>query len=150
MLTPIQATDTIELPFAAEAVWPVLRDVASYPRWWPASLRLRVIAGGGAEVVGTDLEVRPPSGRAFRCRVEELSEGRWVRMRYHGGFIEGSGAMRLEPAVGGCRVTYEMDVRARGWLVALLSRFMDLSSIHSQQMREVLRSLESVVRERTP
>lgn len=149
MLTPIQATDTIELPFAAEAVWPVLRDVAGYPRWWPASLRLRVIAGG-AEAIGTDLEVRPPSGRAFRCRVEELSEGRWIRMRYHGGFIEGSGAMRLEATAVGCRVTYEMDVRARGWLVALLSRFWDLSSLHSQQMREVLRSLESVVRGRTP
>lgn len=48
------------------------------------------------------------------------------------------------------RVTYEMDVRARGWLVALLARFMDLSSLHSRQMREVLRNLEDVVKERTP
>jgi hypothetical protein len=147
MLTPIRATDTIEIPCASDVVWPVLRDLMDYPRWWPASLRLRVITDR-AEGLGTEFEVRPRGGRAFRCRVEDLSEGRWIRMRYHGDLIEGSGVLRLEASGGGSRVTYELDVRARGWLVAFLARFMDLGSVHSRQMREVLRSLEGAVRER--
>lgn len=95
-----------------------------------------------------EFEIRPPASRAFRCRVEELSEGHWITMRYIGDLIEGSGQWRLDAAPGGCRVTYELDVRARGWLVAVLARFIDLGSIHSRQMREVLQSLERVVRER--
>lgn len=147
MLTPIRATDAIEIPCGSDVVWPVLRDLMDYPRWWPASLRLRVIADG-AEGRGTEFEVRPPASRAFRCRVEDLSEGRWIKLRYHSDLIEGSGMLRLEASGGGSRVTYELDVRARGWLVALLARFMDLGSIHSRQMRQVLQNLERVVLER--
>jgi Polyketide cyclase / dehydrase and lipid transport len=140
MLTPIRARDTIELPFPSDVVWPVLRDLTDYPRWWPPSLRLRVI-GGGADGLGTELEVRPPASLAFRCRVEDLSEGRWIKLRYYGDQIQGSGLLRLEASGGGSRVTYELDVHARGWLVALLARFMDLASILSRQMREVLQNL---------
>ncbi len=146
MQTPIRASDAIDIPFASDIVWPVLRDLMGYPRWWPASLRLRVIAVGAAGL-GTEFEVRPRASRAFRCRVEDLSEGRWIKMRYHGELLEGSGMLRLEASDGGSRVTYELDVRARGWLVALLARFIDLGSIHSRQMRDVLQNLERAVRE---
>ncbi|MBK7989492.1 MAG: SRPBCC family protein [Comamonadaceae bacterium] len=40
--TPIQATDEITIHATVSEVWPVLADVAGYPRWWPRSLGVRV------------------------------------------------------------------------------------------------------------
>ncbi len=146
MLTPIRARDSIELPFAPEAVWRVLEDVRTYPEWWPASLHLRITAEGTGPL-GTEFEICPPGGRPFRCLVESLEPPRSIRMRYNADFIQGHGQWRLEPVEAGTRVTYELDVAARGLLVAVLSRFLDLPEAHSKEMRLVLRNLGTRLRD---
>ena len=140
MLTPIRASDSIELPFAPEAVWRVLENVRNYPDWWPASLHLRITAEGEGPL-GTEFEICPPGGRPFRCLVESLEPPRSIRMRYNVDFIQGHGQWRLEPLASGTRVTYELDVAARDLLVAVLARFMNLPEAHSKEMRLVLRNL---------
>jgi uncharacterized protein YndB with AHSA1/START domain len=147
--TPIRAVDEIILASPPAEVWPVIADVAGYVHWWPKSLRLRVVSGG-TESIGTDVELRPPGGRPFRCRVEEADPPRRLRMRYHGGFLDGTGEWRLDPDGSGTRVRYTLDVCAAGRVVAILGRFLDLGRLHSKSMRAVLANLrDEVARRRT-
>ena len=119
MTTPIRAVDERVLPFAPDQIWPVLADVNGYPQWYPSSLHLQVRAVT-ADGIGSELEIRPRGGRAFRCRVESLEGPRRLRLRYPGDFIVGTGEWRLDAAPGGTRVVYELDVVAHGRLVAWL------------------------------
>lgn len=133
--TPIRAEDGATLPCPPADVWAVLADVASYPRWWPPSLHVRVAPDG-------EVEIRPRGGRPFRCRVASADPPRELRMRYAGGFIEGTGVWRLADAEGGgTRVTYTVDVVAHGRLVAFLARFLDYGRMHSRLMEDVFRHL---------
>lgn len=148
--TPIHASDEITVRFGVDEVWRVLADVGGYPRWWPGSLRLRVLSAG-AGPLGTEVEIHPAGGRAFRCRVESVELHRHIRMRYLGGFIEGCGEWVLEPQGGETRVTYRLDASAQGWLVALIGKLVDLGGLHSRSMRSVLAHLElELARERRP
>ena len=141
LTTPIRAVDERVLPFAPDQIWPVVADVNGYPRWYPPSLHLqvRVVTADG---IGSEVELRPRGGRAFRCRVESLEAPRRLRLRYPGDFIVGTGEWRLDAVPGGTRVTYEMDVVATGRLVVLLGWLLPLGKIHSKFMREVLANLE--------
>lgn len=141
MTTPIRAVDERVLPFAPDQIWPVLADVAASPRWWPDSIRLTVLRVS-PEVAGSEFEVCPRGGRAFRCRVEAIEPPRRMQMHYGDGFVTGSGEWRLEAVAGGTRVAYALDVQAQGWLVTLLGRLLPLGKIHSKTMRQVLESLE--------
>lgn len=146
--TPIRAVDDVTIPFPPSEVWPVIADVAGYAGWWPKALRVRVVAGG-TEAVGTDIELHPPGGRPFRCRVESAEPPRRMVVRYHGGFLSGTGEWRLDPVGDGTRVVYTLDVYAAGWIVAVLGRFLDLGRMHSKSMQEVITSLrDETVRRR--
>ena len=147
MTTPINATDEITIPFPASDVWAVLADFRGYPHWWPKSLGLRVLSGGDAPL-GTEVEIRPNGGRPFQCRVEEVVELHRMRMRYFGGFVDGFGEWRLEPHEGETRVIYRLEVRAHGWLVALLGKMFNLGQIHSRSMQAVLQNVKHVLDQR--
>ena len=142
--TPIQATDEITIHATVSEVWPVLADVAGYPRWWPRSLGVRVASTGG-ELLGTEVEMRQSGGRSFVCRVEAVEVPTRIRMRYGGGFIDGFGEWRLEPLGAQTRVSYQLEVEAHGWLVYCLGKVMNLAGVHSRSMREVLKNLKHVL-----
>jgi uncharacterized protein YndB with AHSA1/START domain len=141
LTTPIRAVDERVLPFAPDQIWPVLADVNGYPQWYPPSLHLRVQAVT-ADGIGSEVELRPRGGRAFRCRVESLEPPRRLRLRYPGDFIVGTGEWRLNAAPGGTRVAYEIEVVATGRLAVLLGWLWPLGKLHSKLMREVLENLE--------
>ena len=130
LTTPIRAVDER-----------VLADVNGYPQWYPPSLHLQVRAVT-ADGIGSEVELRPRGGRAFRCRVESLEAPRRLRLRYPGDFIVGTGEWRLDAGPGGTQVSYEIDVVATGRLAVLLGWLFPLRKIHSKFMREVLASLE--------
>jgi len=142
--TPIHANDEITIPAPVSEVWPVLADVAGYPRWWPRSLGVRLLTGGG-ELLGTEVEMRPSGGRSFVCRVEAVEVPTRIRMRYGGGFIDGFGEWRLQPLGAQTRVSYQLEVQAHGWLVFCLGKVMNLAGVHSRSMREVLKNLKHVL-----
>lgn len=141
-VTKIQALDERVLPFAPGQIWAVLADTGSYPAWYPPSVRIKVLAAA-ANVVGTEFEIQPRGGRSFRCHITSAEPPHRIRLRYAGGFIEGTGEWRLEPAANGTQVAYEMDVGAKGWLVAMLGRVLPLAGMHSRAMKEILFSLEN-------
>jgi ketosteroid isomerase-like protein len=121
-------------------VWTVLTDVAAYPDWWPSAF------GSGRETetpesVGTDWEVRSLLAPTVRLRLEELEPPDSVRIRFFGEALEGPGGFHLTPAEGGTRITYAVDVFARGLGVAALSHVLPLGRIYGLRMKGVLRSL---------
>lgn len=140
----IKATNEIMIPHPVAEVWPVVADIDGYPRWWPKSLGIRVLSGG-AELLGTEVELRPGGGRPFRCRVEEVEVPRRIQMRYFGGFIDGIGEWVLESLGGETRVIYRLEVQAHGWLVYLLSKAFNLARLHSRSMDQVLQNLKQMV-----
>lgn len=142
--TAIHALDEILIAAPLDKVWAVLAEVGRYPQWWPPSLGIRVVSGG-ADLLGTELEMRPSGGRPFRCRVEAAERPRRIRMRYLGGFIEGFGEWRLEPLGAQTRVSYRLEVQAHGWLVVCLGKVMNLAGVHSRSMRKVLKNLKHVL-----
>lgn len=144
---PIQACDERVIPFAREQMWSVLVNLPSSPRWWPASVKLKVLSASPG-VVGSEMEVHPRGGRPFRCRVETVEPPGRMRIRYGNGFIVGTGEWRLTAVPGGTRVTCEWDVVAMGWLVALLGKLLPLARFHSRSMAEVLEALEQETRRR--
>ena len=140
VVTRIRTKEELTVPFSPEEVWSVLVDVSAYPSWWPARAEVRAL-DDRLGLLGTQIEVRPLMGRAFCFRLEELDEIRSLRLRFFGGSLEGPGGFHLEPATGGTRVSYEVDVFARGLDVALFSQILPVHWIQASQMRRVLRSL---------
>ena len=146
MLTPIRALDGIDLDCQPESAWRVLADVRSYPVWWPAELRLRITSTDVArDPLGTEFEIHPPSARPFRCRVVHAEPPLTLRTQYVSHFLQGTGCWRVERRGEGCRVSYELDVAAHGLLVALLSRVVNLSALHSRGMQGVVAGLRGQV-----
>src|SRR5438067_346172 len=113
----------IEIDAAADRVWDVLTDFASYPEWNPF-----IVAAAGRPATGERLTLRmqPPGGRAmtFRPVVREAQPCR--RLRWLGRFLlpglfDGEHVFSVEPLAEG-RVRLVQEERFRGLLVRPLSR----------------------------
>ena len=140
MKTPIRATDEALLDARREDVWRVLADVARYPEWYPRQLKLAVRRAEPG-TVGSEIEMRPYGGRAFCCRYEAVDAPSSLRVRYFGGFIEGTGEWRLLAEGERTRVVYDCDVVALGLMAALAGKVVALAPFHSREMKGVLEAL---------
>lgn len=148
-MTAIRAVDEITVQFTPQQVWEVLTALDAYPRWWPRYLGLKLLEQKD-HLIGSALQIRPFGGRAFQCRVAELEPDRKILMEYFGNFICGTGKWRIEPVHHGTRVVYELDVEAKGVLVAVLGKVLPLGKIHSKQMADVLKRLAKELETRFP
>jgi uncharacterized protein YndB with AHSA1/START domain len=147
-MTPILAKDERTIPFLVGEVWNVLANIEAYPNWWPRSVGLRVLSSE-REIVGSSFELRPLGGRPFRCRIQSIESPSKLRLHYFGGFIEGRGEWRLESSGPNTQVQYLLDVQAAGRVVAFIGRLLPLNRIHSYQMKQVLRNLETAVKQQS-
>ncbi len=57
--TRIEIETYIDLPYAAESIWQVLVDLATYPEWNPYHVRVEGVAERGARL---EVEVHKPNG----------------------------------------------------------------------------------------
>lgn len=118
-MTTIHAVDDVVIPAPPDVVWDVIADVGGYVRWWPKSVRPCLISPA-TRGIGGAVEIAPQGGRAFRCEV-----------------IAAEAPLRMTMRYGGANVSYTIDACAGGWLVKVLSRFLNLSAVDSRQMKEV-------------
>jgi ribosome-associated toxin RatA of RatAB toxin-antitoxin module len=139
--TLIQASDETIIPLSPAEVWPVLADIARYPKWWPRSLFVRLLHANPA-LVGTELSIRPYGWRSFRCRVVSFEEPTRICLQYEGNYIVGGAEWRLEPAGQGTKVIYAMDAEVKDLLVTLIGMMINLKSIHSYSMRGIFLNLK--------
>lgn len=141
-----QAADCCMLPFDVAEVYAALLDYESYPHWWPAQLRVRVLKStpGG---VGSRIEVRPRGGW-FTCEVSRIVPDKEILIQYVEGVHRGTGHWTFEKRAEGTRACYQIDLEPQGWLPRLLSNFMDFGTMHSRSMEQVFDGLKAWLRER--
>jgi uncharacterized protein YndB with AHSA1/START domain len=144
MPASIRATDEIQITASPAVVYGVLTDFERYRDWWPPAVQVRTLAVV-PEVVGSELELRPRGGPAFRCRVEQAIPDSVLSLRYHQGPYEGLGVWSLEPVTGGTRVRYTVDLTSEHRMLRFFAKFTDLGRSHSRLMRPVLAGLRRVV-----
>jgi uncharacterized protein YndB with AHSA1/START domain len=136
-----QATDCRTLPFDVAVVFAALLDCASYPSWWPAQLRVRVLETlPGA--VGSRIEIRPLGGR-FICRIARVEPNREILIDYIEGVHRGTGRWLLEKTAEGTRACYQIDLEPQGWLPRWLSNVLNFGTMHSRSMEKVFDGLEA-------
>jgi uncharacterized protein YndB with AHSA1/START domain len=141
-----QATDCRTLPFDVAEVFAALLDFESYPRWWPAQLRVRVLKAT-PERVGSRIEVRPRGG-VFVCEIAQVVPDREILIGYVEGVQRGTGRWRFEKVAEGTRACYQIDLEPQGWLPRLLSNVMNFGKLHSRSMEKVFDGLEEWLRGR--
>jgi len=139
--TLLRLTDETIVPLSPAEVWPVLIDIAGYPKWWPRSLFVRLLHANPV-IVGTEFSLRPYGWRSFRCRVLSVEEPVRIGLQYEGDYMIGGAEWRLEPVGQGTRVIYDMDAEVKDLLVTLIGRMINLKSIHSYSMRCIFRNLK--------
>jgi putative intracellular protease/amidase/ribosome-associated toxin RatA of RatAB toxin-antitoxin module len=134
-----KAGDCRTLPFNVAQVYAALLAFESYPRWWPAQLRVRVlkVAPDGA---GSRVEVRPRGGR-FICEVGQVIPDREILIEYVEGVHRGTGRWTFEKLAEGSRACYRIDLEPQGWLPRLLSNWMNFGKMHSRSMAKVFDGL---------
>jgi ribosome-associated toxin RatA of RatAB toxin-antitoxin module len=135
-----RATDCRILPFPVGQVGAGLLDFASYPRWWPAQLRIRVLRTT-PDHVGSRIEVRPRGGW-FICEIAQVIPNREILIHYVDGVHRGTGRWTVEPVDGGTRVCYQIDLEPHGSLPRLLSHALNFARLHSRMMVKVFDGLE--------
>lgn len=100
------------IPVPPERAWALLTDVDRWPDWGPsissAALDAGVLAAGSAGTVRTVL------GPALRFRVTQFRPGRYWAWSVAG--VPATGH-RVDPAAGGCTVTFEVPWWAPGYLL---------------------------------
>jgi uncharacterized protein YndB with AHSA1/START domain len=136
-----RATDCRTLPCAVGAVYGALLDCESYPLWWPAHLRVRVVKAT-PERLGSRIEIRPRGGR-FVCEIAQAVADQEIVIRYVEGVHLGTGRWSFENVPEGVRACYEIDLEPRGWFVRLLSNCLDFGKMHSRSMVQVFDALEA-------
>lgn len=139
-VTRICMHEKIRVRFTPEEVWATLSNVAAYPRWWPASLPVRV-ERVAPSLQGSEIRVHPRFARPFSLRFEECEEPEAFRIRFRDGVLDGPGYFFLERTEEGTRIRAEIDIVARGYLSAILARVLPVSRFHARHLRKVLRSL---------
>ena len=144
--TPIHAVDSILLPLPPETIWPLLADIHSYPRWWPALLLPRVTVPTDGALVGSELHLRPLATRQFTCKVMAAAAPHSIDLQYTGPLITGSGQWLLTPEGQDTRLSYRIDVEAHGLLVALAGRCLNLRWLHGQSMQLIFSALRRQLR----
>jgi uncharacterized protein YndB with AHSA1/START domain len=141
-----QATDCRILPFDVAEVYAALLDCESYPRWWPAPLRVRVLKST-LDRVGSRIEVRPRGG-SFTCEVSRIIPNKEILIGYVEGVHRGTGRWTFERLAEGTRACYQIDLEPQGWLPRLLSNWMDFGKMHSRSMAKVFDGLEEWLKAR--
>jgi uncharacterized membrane protein len=110
---------TTHIDAPAEAIWPVLSDVAHWPDWTPTIQRVDRRQSGPL-AVGHSAKVKQPKLPAVVWTVSEVREGRSFMWSSKGGGFTTVGDHRIEPAGDGCDVT--LSITRSGPLAGLADR----------------------------
>ncbi len=117
-------TTTWQIDKEPERVWEALRDVESYPRWWPGFEDVEVLDPGGPDGQGLHARFTTRSRLPYRLRFETI--GRRLRRPEliivdAAGELAGSGRWDLRSNSGGATVaTYQWDVEtSKRWMLVL-------------------------------
>ena len=118
----------------------MLRDLATYPNWWPEVKRVEQVDADRADVTITAL--LPYSLRfSMEREVDDASAG--VLVARMTGDLEGTSCWRLSPVEGGCSMLFEEVVEANKVLLRVLAPIARPAFVlnHAVMMRRGRRGL---------
>ena len=107
-----------------EVIWQELRAVEDWPRWWSSVARVRTLAEGDGNGVGTRHAIDWRSHAPYLVRLEtktvSITSQREIVVRTTGD-LDGEGIWRLDATDAGTQVTYIWRVLRfdRRWMRAL-------------------------------
>jgi uncharacterized protein YndB with AHSA1/START domain len=146
-MATLHVTDSVVIAQNPALVWNALIDFDSYAKWWPQSVRIRVLKAT-PELIGSQFEVRPFGGKGFLCEVESVEPGLELQLQYLEGTYIGTGVWSIEPLEQGCRVSYAVDLEIVDWFIRALSHVVNITAIHSRLVRRIFAGLGLHVRQR--
>ena len=137
----IKAYDEIQLNCFVDDVWNVLIDIPNYQKWWPKSVNLKV-TNFNNDIINTQFEARPLSGKSFSCRVVSIVPKKEIKLDYFKGIYRGEGIWKVEGKDGLVKVSYSVDLEIVDKLIAVLSKIISIPKLHSMIFKKILNGLE--------
>jgi uncharacterized protein YndB with AHSA1/START domain len=104
---PVHVKNELEMPAAPEAVWACLARAAAWPDWYPNSARVRMLNGGGPDLVlGTRFRWIT-FGMPILSEVKECAAPERLAWDARGPGVHAYHAWLVTRTRGGCRVLTE-------------------------------------------
>jgi hypothetical protein len=105
---------------AVEPIWALLREVESWPLWWPSVRRVETLRAGGEQGLGAVHRIiwvtALPHTLAMETRVVALDEYRRIEAEAQGDLV-GQGIWTMEGVAGSVLVRYRWTVSPRkAWM----------------------------------
>lgn len=144
----IKAHDEILLNTSIEEVWKVLIDIPNYHKWWPKVVNLNILTSGN-EIVGTEFKANPLGGKSFACRVTSIIPKKEIKLEYFNGIYRGIGFWKIEEKDEQKIVSYSVDLEIVDKSIALLSRVISISKLHSMIFKNILKNLQRQIMRQT-
>jgi ribosome-associated toxin RatA of RatAB toxin-antitoxin module len=141
----IKAHDVITINASIENVWKVLTDISHYQDWWPKVVNLKVLKLNN-ELIGTEFETRPLGGKSFSCRVVNIVPNKEIRLSYCEGIYRGEGVWNVEGEDDLVKVSYKVDLKIVDKSIAVLSRIIPISKLHSMVFIRILKGLAQQIK----
>jgi ribosome-associated toxin RatA of RatAB toxin-antitoxin module len=141
----IKAYDETTIKTSVEDVWKVLVDIPRYPKWWPKVVNLKILKLTN-ELIGTEFEARPLGGKSFSCRVVSIVPKKEIKLNYFEGIYRGYGIWKLERKEKSVTVSYSVELEIIDNSIALLSRIISITKLHSMIFKRILNGLTQQVK----
>jgi len=139
----IYSKNSITISYPAKNIWLVIYDVNSYSKWWPSSIKIKVIKKND-KLSGSEIEIRPYGGIPFYCEFMEKELENKLQMKYKG-IYSGYGEWSLSESNNHTEVTYEINLNINNEFIKVLSIFFPIDRIHHRLMNKVLINLKKRV-----
>ena len=111
--------DEWRLAAQPEAVWPVIRDVETWPDWWPSVRKVTPVGGGASSTYEFRFRTRLPYDMAFAAELVQDDTLRTAEARVTGR-VDGSGRCTVTAIDGGSLVRFDWWVRPQlAWMRAV-------------------------------
>ena len=136
----LTAKDTVLLDYPVDYVYRTVTDIASYSKWWPHEVKSELEYLDPA-IIGTRINVQNGPFVKWKSVVSGFRTNKLLAIDYVDGAWIGKTAWRFEENGGATRLTMEIDISCnRLWLKAV-SKFINLSRMHSKQISGIFASL---------
>ena len=141
----LNSINNLRIPQSSKDVWAVISDIKSYPKWWPSSLKIKVVKSN-ENLIGSHIEIRPYGGIPFYCEFTEKFQNTKLVMKYTG-IYSGFGEWRLTEINNQTEVVYEINLEITNKFINALSKLLSLEKIHHNLMDKLLINLKQRVGE---
>jgi len=141
----IKANDETTIKASIDDVWKVLVDIPRYSKWWPRVVNLKILKFN-ERIIGTQFKASPLGGKSFACRVISFIPKREIKLEYYEGIYRGEGVWKIESKNNLVNVSYKVELKIVDKSIALLSKIISISKLHSMIFKRILNGLSQQVK----